>query len=408
MVHQKLIAFPYRDARMAAVLALAGLLCLVPGPVPGQGLGPDATAEESVDSAVTAVSEEPEAAEPVNPTSSALTVEEVIALTDQLRAAEFTVRQQATLRLRDISAAQVPVLVEASLRHTEAEASSRAMAVLGQIFISDDEDRVRAASEALETATGSTRLHVARSAIDLLRRHWKRRCDLAEVELAALGVSFNPGRLSSHLSSEGADVGQARIFLGRRAAFMGQPLLQINLDRNWKGGDRGIQLLKRIASIANIGNIGNGPGDARIGLYLIDGHALSEDQTAELRSAFGDARVVRRGRVCLGITGHPFASDTTGCRVGEVRAGTSADDAGLQPEDVILSVDGTAIRDFEHLVELLRKYDVGDKVTMSIRRGDAALGRNLFPPAPGDPEDQPDQPVPPLARDIEVHLKGWN
>ncbi|WP_298750692.1 S1C family serine protease [uncultured Serinicoccus sp.] len=50
-----------------------------------------------------------------------------------------------------------------------------------------------------------------------------------------------------------------------------------------------------------------------------------------------------------------------------VVAGGPADRAGVRPGDVILSVDGTSIRDSQHLIVVLRSYAVGDTVELELR-----------------------------------------
>ncbi len=47
--------------------------------------------------------------------------------------------------------------------------------------------------------------------------------------------------------------------------------------------------------------------------------------------------------------------------------GGPADRAGVRPGDVILSVDGTTIRDSQHLIVVLRSYAVGDTVEIELR-----------------------------------------
>ena len=47
--------------------------------------------------------------------------------------------------------------------------------------------------------------------------------------------------------------------------------------------------------------------------------------------------------------------------------GGPAETAGVRPGDVIVSVDGTRIRDSQHLLVVLRSYAVGDTVAMVLR-----------------------------------------
>jgi len=60
-----------------------------------------------------------------------------------------------------------------------------------------------------------------------------------------------------------------------------------------------------------------------------------------------------------------------GAVVGDVVAGSPADSAGLQPGDVIVSFDGQAVDSAEKLSSLIRRHKPGDRVPLSLVRGDA-------------------------------------
>lgn len=328
-----------------------------------------------------------------------LTDDQVPELIDQLAATDFGVRQRAITSLQTVSSKQVTTLVTAAENRSDAEICRRLFELLENLYISDDESRVTAASEALETAAFSDRWIVAETAGDVLDRQWRRRSKLAIQELQTLGARFNSDNLEQFAPGPGG-----------RNAFLFQPInmaqLQINVDKSWKGGERGIQLLERLGTVVGA----TGPvGEVRLAIYLIDHHPLNDPEIIRLKSAFGDARVVTRGRVCLGITNNLFFGEEKGCRVGEVKENTSAHSAGIQTDDIILAVDGMEIQDFDHLVQLLRKYDVGDKVQMDVIRGDLPF---RFPDAPrGINQDGPrpadDSPLRPRKMTITVELKGW-
>jgi S1-C subfamily serine protease len=57
-----------------------------------------------------------------------------------------------------------------------------------------------------------------------------------------------------------------------------------------------------------------------------------------------------------------------GAVVAEVRAGSPADAAGLQPGDVIVSVDGDPISTASEMVDTIRSHDPGDKITIEYER----------------------------------------
>ena len=71
-----------------------------------------------------------------------------------------------------------------------------------------------------------------------------------------------------------------------------------------------------------------------------------------------------------------------GARIAAIEERGAADRAGLEPNDVIVALDGEPIIDDEELGELVRSYSPGDRITVDYRRDgveqslDVALGRN--------------------------------
>lgn len=344
-------------------------------------------------------------------TSAPISDERVLQLIDLLHSSSFGERQQAIADLHAVSSEQVQLLATAAENQEDAEVGNRLFKLLETIYIGDDPDRSMAACEVLEKTAFSERWMVAELAADVLDRQWQRRSRLTIAELQTLGARFNSDDVLQFAQGPG---GRNRIFF--------QPInlsqLQIKLDKGWKGGPRGIELLERLATVVT----GGGPvGEIRTAIYLIDHHPLEEAEVVRLKSAFGDARVVTRGRVFLGISNSLFFAEEKGCRVGEVTDGGSAHAAGIQTDDIIRSVDGVEIRDFDHLVQLLRNYEVGDKVEMKIERGTSPYP---LPDAPRDIREEapePDEDAPPGARPripesrkyrgrlltITVEMKGW-
>jgi len=105
--------------------------------------------------------------------------------------------------------------------------------------------------------------------------------------------------------------------------------------------------------------------------------------------------VVSRGKVCLGITSDPWFGDNVGCKIGSVTKRSSAGDAGLKQGDTILRMNDDEVKDFDHLVELLKQFEPGDEVIMTVRR--APDGR-----FPGQPYRLNQ------LMDLPVVLKGWD
>ncbi|HZL06536.1 MAG TPA: PDZ domain-containing protein, partial [Coriobacteriia bacterium] len=57
-----------------------------------------------------------------------------------------------------------------------------------------------------------------------------------------------------------------------------------------------------------------------------------------------------------------------GAFVAEVTAGTEAEKAGIQPDDVIVKLDETPIRSMDELILAVRRMRVGDTVTLTLYR----------------------------------------
>ena len=82
--------------------------------------------------------------------------------------------------------------------------------------------------------------------------------------------------------------------------------------------------------------------------------------------------------VWLGIEGSDLAptevsmpglTDTGGVRVESAPAGGPADEAGVEPGDIVLAVDDARISTMSDLVVALRSYRPGDEVQLRVRRG---------------------------------------
>jgi putative serine protease PepD len=74
---------------------------------------------------------------------------------------------------------------------------------------------------------------------------------------------------------------------------------------------------------------------------------------------------------------HPYLGVTLadanggGARIGQVRGGTPADSAGLRAGDVVTKVDGQAVSGADDLRRIVTEHEPGDKVTLTVRRGDS-------------------------------------
>jgi len=91
-----------------------------------------------------------------------------------------------------------------------------------------------------------------------------------------------------------------------------------------------------------------------------------------------DPRRTTDGGAYLGVMAGPETDDL---RIGQVIAGSAAENAGMKPGDVVLKLAGKPVPDWATLVRLIRERKPGDKVKIVVRRGkktvtlDATLGR---------------------------------
>jgi S1-C subfamily serine protease len=80
--------------------------------------------------------------------------------------------------------------------------------------------------------------------------------------------------------------------------------------------------------------------------------------------------IVLRNQAMLGVGGQTHKS---GVLVTEVRQGTAAAAAGIVPGDVIATIDGQPLPDFDRLTVRVAQHQPGDKVGMEIIRGEQKL-----------------------------------
>ncbi|MBI1354707.1 MAG: Do family serine endopeptidase [Acidobacteria bacterium] len=115
---------------------------------------------------------------------------------------------------------------------------------------------------------------------------------------------------------------------------------------------------------------------SRSGAYEGLGFALPANIAVQVYN-----QVIRYGRVARGSIGITFNNDQDpallrtygaedgGVFVGAVKEGGPADLAGIEQEDVIVSIDGKAIKDGDHLIEIVAATPVGEPVPVIIIRG---------------------------------------
>ncbi len=102
------------------------------------------------------------------------------------------------------------------------------------------------------------------------------------------------------------------------------------------------------------------------------GFAIPIDLAKNVARQLLDGKKVEHAQIGVTVQGAVSSDDITGigARIEEVTPGSAGDKAGLKKGDVITAVDGHAVASNDALVASIRAYQPGQKVTLSVVRGD--------------------------------------
>ena len=150
--------------------------------------------------------------------------------------------------------------------------------------------------------------------------------------------------------------------------------LEAVIDTRWKGSPEDLRLLPRLRNLRHVGIhglkidaqtlalLGRLRSLENIQLY---GTGVSDEAVAALAARFPNAEIdVRKGGK-LGVGGQRIVGP---CQITQVVAGSAADRAGLQIGDVVLSMDGVAVKNFEGLTEYVGRHGPGESIEVEIER----------------------------------------
>ena len=306
-----------------------------------------------------------------------LTTEQVHEAIDRLAAPQYSVRQKSLDVLKSVSADQMVLLYEATEKHSDNEVAKRCIELMIRIYTTGDRDSgvVRKASEAIEVAANSERWFIAETAQDALERHWKRRVEIAMLQLQLLGGNMSPRD-------------PAKLWERSSTSYQSSPTssehLKVFVDEFWKADEYAISLLKRLTPLLNHSFV---PGRSRLSFVLIDGHTQTPEEIARIKGMFGDTNVMSRGQVYLGIVHQSSNADDTGIQIDQIGPDSSAAKAGLEVGDKLEKFEDKTLKDFDDLIELLKAHKVNDEVTFRVYREDYTTPGRHF--------------------DVKVKLYGW-
>lgn len=279
---------------------------------------------------------------------------QIAAWVEALGAPQFSQREAATRSL----VAAGPVVLEPlrdAMRRGDLEVSSRAIEVARGILDGEDAEAATAAERFLESVASGDQASVARLAEDTLDFHALGMADEAREKLQSLGMELSRGLVVT---------GQ----LGWHAKF----------DAGWRGTADDLRLLVRVPDILIVSLHGVKIDDdalavlgrlrrvARIELY---GTGIDEQKAAALAAKLPDTKIELRKGGKLGVAGHPTVGP---CQITMVQPDSAADKAGIQVGDIVTTVDGRAVANFQELTDRIGTRGPGEKLEVEISRGPPA------------------------------------
>jgi hypothetical protein len=277
----------------------------------------------------------------------------------RLGAEQFSEREAAARFLRESGAVAVPALSVAA-RHDDFEVHSRAMEVLGELLGSEDPATATAVERALEEISEHMGEAARRRALAMLRFHHAGLDDEARDRLESLGAVVTEGYLTD-----------------------GTHGIHVVLNATWKGSDEDFRNISRLQGVIHVGvhGVPLGP-EAFVHLRRVQGLRQVElfgtgarnDAVEEFRRRFPEAKIDVRQGGKLGVAGNPGIGP---CRISHVEPGSAADQAGLQENDVVLAIDGQAVRSFQELTDSIGRKGAGDAVELRIERNAQPLVRTV-------------------------------
>ena len=283
----------------------------------------------------------------------AATAAEVAAWVEQLGAAQYAQRESAARSLADAGRPALRPLV-AAITGGDLEVASRGVEILRGMLAADDEPLAAEVERRLEDiASGDAA--VARLAQSALEFHQAGRAAAARERLESLGAVFR-----------------------ERMANAGEQGIEVEFNAAWLGGPEDWRLLPRLRGVVcvsvhgvpldetAVGVLGRVRGVRRIDLF---GTAAPDAAVRALRGRLPDTLIdVRKGGK-LGVSSIVQAGP---CALSGVQPGSAADKAGLRPGDVVVTVDGEPVANFEALAARVARHGPGEVVRLEVLRDGGA------------------------------------
>jgi hypothetical protein len=335
---------------------------------------------------------------------SPLPPEQIKTLVDQLGADEFLARETAMLELVAVGGPAIPA-VATSVRGSSLEATSRALYVLQQIGLSPDPDTQEAARAALaQAATQRENTTVARRAAGTLAQLLELRAAQALTELEGLGAkvsrsqSFNGVAVEEIVESieigasfrgEAADLARLKWLTAIKLILSGDKIRDEWLKSAAAMTEvEELHLYQAAVSDAGLAAFAEHPNIRELGIYYtpVTGAALAHMQKLPRLSfvklygtkieradatKFQEAQALpadkldHRKGAFLGVG---CMTIDNACVLSTVHAGSPAEKAGLERDDVLIRFGDARVADFAALTAQISQLDSGDVAEIEVQR----------------------------------------
>ncbi len=154
----------------------------------------------------------------------------------------------------------------------------------------------------------------------------------------------------------------------------GQRGLHVVLTTDWRGTPDDLRLVPRLRNVVQVSVRGvrlDDTGAAALARvrgverFELYGTGITDTAVDLLRSRFPESKIDIRKGGKLGVGGQPSIGP---CMITQVVAGSAADKAGLQISDIVLSIDGQPVPNFESLTEKVGGHGPGETLVLEVQR----------------------------------------
>lgn len=284
--------------------------------------------------------------------NSSPTAEQISNWIVQLDDDRYLVRESATQQLIEAGVAALDPLLAAA-NSKKPEPADRSVWIMGRLARSRDNDQAIAALERLvQLENRPTIVEKAETELD------ERNIALCQAKLSPLGAD---------LSAETTPFDNFNVV----------PVLRVRLTEKWRGNSDDLKCIAELRRHEYFRFEGKPVNDdvasffeskERLAFLQFLDTEVTPAAVDKLKLKHPDAIIYVRGQALLGVQAenHPG-----GVLVSRVEPGTAAANAGIMAGDIIVSLDGKKLPDFDRLTARIAQHQPGETVEIELLRGTA-------------------------------------